>query len=338
MTHRVLLILFFLISLPVHADTLTMKDGSVLKGKVVSQEGRSLLFNTSYAGTINIKWEQVSKLETELPVKIMLVTDEVIEARYINNIDNGISQIKKENEKWKTAFKTENVSYINPDSWRLGLSYKLTGRANLSLKSQHGNTIKDELEIDAWMELRSKQDRYTFNADLENDTNKSSTTADNWIFSGKYDFFVSRQRYYGVQLMFERDKFKDLDLRSTFGPHVGHQFYESKAINLSMDIGLVQVDEKNIMADNKHYLAMNWNVNYDQYIWNDSLQLYHRDNGNWDWEKSNKVIFNSWTGFRFPLRSGVVASAEVEWEYDSKPKNDISTTDTTYRLKLGYQW
>lgn len=45
----------------------------------------------------------------------MLVTDEVIESRYINNIENGISQIKKEGKEWKTAFKTDNVAYINPD-------------------------------------------------------------------------------------------------------------------------------------------------------------------------------------------------------------------------------
>ncbi len=99
----------------VYADTLIMKDGSILKGQVESQEGKSIFFKTFYAGTIKIKWDQVSKLETEQPVKIMLVTDEVIESRYINNIENGISQIKKEGEEWKTAFKTDNVAYINPD-------------------------------------------------------------------------------------------------------------------------------------------------------------------------------------------------------------------------------
>ncbi len=321
-----------------YADTLTMKDGSVLKGQVESQEGKSLFFKTSYAGTIKIKWDQVSKLETEQPVKIMLVTDEVIESRYINNIANGISQIKKADEEWKTAFKTDNVAYINPDPWRLGQGFKISGRANFSLKSQHGNTIKDELDMDGIIEFRSQTERFTFSGNLEHDTNKDRTTADNWIFSSKYDYFTTKQRYYGLQLVFERDKFTDLDLRVTFGPHVGHQFYESRAMNLGVDIGMVKVDENNIETKDKDYLAMDWNVNYDQFIWDDIVQLYHKDNGLWDWEKSSKVVINSWTGFRIPLNSGIVASAEVEWEYDSKPKDDVSTTDTTYRVKLGYQW
>ncbi len=320
------------------ADTLTMKDGSVLMGKVISQEGKSLLFKTVYAGTINIKWDQVSKIETKEPVKLMLQNDELISTRYIKNIENGISQIKKQDEEWKTAFKTDNVAYINPDPWRLGKGYKITGRANFSLKSQLGNTIKDELEMDGLLELRSLKERYTFSGNLEYDTNKNSTTADNWVFSGKYDYFVSKQRYYGIQLTMERDKFTDLNLRTTIGPHVGHQFYEGKELNLGMDIGVVQVDENNIVADDTQFLAMNWNVNYDQFFWDDTIQLYHKNYGLWDWEKSNKITLNSWTGFRFPLRSGIVASAEVEWEYDSKPKDHISTLDTTYRFKLGYQW
>ncbi len=327
-----------LLSIAVKADTLTMNDGSVLIGEVLSQEGRSLLFKTSYAGTIKIKWDQVSKIQTKKPVKLMLQNDELISTRYVKNIENGISQIKKENEEWKTAFKTASVAYINPDPWRLGQGYKISGRANFSLKSQHGNTIKDELEMDGLLELRNLKERYTFSGNLEYDTNQDSTTADNWVFSGKYDYFVSRKRYYGVQLTLERDKFTDLDLRTTIGPHVGHQFYEGKELNLGMDIGVVQVDENNIVADDTQYLAMNWNVNYDQYFWDDTIQFYHKNYGLWDWEKSNKITLNSWTGFRFPLRSGIVASAEVEWEYDNKPKDNILTLDTTYRLKLGYQW
>jgi hypothetical protein len=42
--------------------------------------------------------------------------------------------------------------------------------------------------------------------------------------------------------------------------------------------------------------------------------------------------------FLFPLQSGIIASAEVELEYDSQPNTGDNKTDTTYRLKIGYQW
>jgi putative salt-induced outer membrane protein YdiY len=320
------------------ADTLVMKDGSILIGKILQQEKNTLKFETSYAGTLNIKWDQVKTFQTDKITTIMLVTDELVETRFVSNIDDGITQIKKEGEEWRTAFKSQNVAFINPDPWRLGDGYKITGTANLSIKSQKGNTVKDEFEMDGRLQLRSLKDRYTFTGTLENDNNQGTKTADNWLVNGKYDYFVDKRRYFGVVLSFERDIFTDLRLRTTLGPHVGHQFYESKALNLRIESGLVKVIEDRIDADDQDYLAINWYVNYDQFLFKDLTQFYHEQRGLWDVEKSGKMTFNSWTGFRFPLKSGVVASAEVELEYDSQPNDQVDKTDATYRLKIGYQW
>ena len=38
---------------------------------------------------------------------------------------------------------------------------------------------------------------------LENDNARGEKTADNWLFNGKYDYFLTRQRYFGVELSFE---------------------------------------------------------------------------------------------------------------------------------------
>ena len=132
------------------ADTLVMKDGSVLMGEILNQEKNILKFKTSYAGVINVTWDQVKTFQTDKPATIMLVTDELVKTKYISNIADGITQIKKEGEEWKTAFLSHNVTYINPDPWRLGQGYKTTARANVSLKSQHGNTIKDENWMVVW--------------------------------------------------------------------------------------------------------------------------------------------------------------------------------------------
>ncbi|WP_198263716.1 DUF481 domain-containing protein [sulfur-oxidizing endosymbiont of Gigantopelta aegis] len=315
-----------------------MNDGSVLIGTVLRQEKNTLKFKTTYAGTLDIKWDQVKNIQTDKVTTIMLVTDELIETRFVSNNDDGVTQIKKEGEEWRTAFKSKNVAFINPDSWRLGQGYKITGMANLSIKSQKGNTVKDELEMDGRIQFRSLKDRYTFTGTLENDNAQGTTTADNWLVNGKYDHFIDKRRYLGVVLSFERDVFTDLQLRTTIGPHIGHQFFETKALNLRTESGLVQVTEDRNDADDQDYLAINWYINYDQFFFKDLTQFYHEQRGLWDAEKTGKVTFNSWTGFRFPLKSGVVASAEVELEYDSKPNDQVDKTDATYRVKIGYQW
>ncbi len=336
---NIIIFLFFLGSSTCSiADTLIMKDGSVLNGKLLQQRKNTLKFKTSYAGTINVKWDQVKKLTADKAVTIMLVTDEVFSAQEISNIGDDISQIKKQDEQWHTAFKTHNVSYINPEPWRLGNGYKISANLNLSLKSQHGNTVKDEFDLDGELKFRSLTDRYIILAQLENDTSNKKTSADNWKLSSEYDYFVSKQRYYGALLYFERDRFTDLEMRTVLGPLAGRQYYESKELNLSTNVGMVKVYENNIKADDSDYMAFLWNVKYDQFVFDKFTQLYHRQTGIWDWEKTQKVTLNSWTGLRFPLNYGLVASTEVEWEYDSEPKQNVHKSDITYRFKLGYQW
>ena len=322
----------------VMADTLTMNDGSVLIGKVISQEKNTLKFKTSYAGTINIKWDQVKQFETDEPVTVMLVTDELISTKSVNNIANGTSQIRKEGSSWKNSFKTDSVAFINPDPWRLNQGYKISARANFALKSQHGNTTKDEIDMDGRLEFRSLQDRYIVSGKLENDTNKGKTTEDNWLITGKYDYFYTKKRYFGGKLSFERDRFTDLDLRTTLGLYAGHQFYESKALNLKAELGLSEVHENNIDADNYDYPAMDWGIDYDQYFFDDFAQFYHNHTGIWNLDDTDRMTLKSWTGFRFPLRFGVIASTEMELEYDSQPNESIDKTDITYRVKIGYEW
>jgi hypothetical protein len=73
-------------------------------------------------------------------------------------------------------------------------------------------------------------------------------------------------------------------------------------------------------------------------VLDDLLQRYHRQNGFWGVIGSTKLVWSSWTGLRVPLVAGVVASAELELEYDGEPAEDADKVDTTLRFKLGYRW
>ena len=83
------LALLLLIVAPLNADELLMKDGSRLIGKVVKQEDGTLDFETSYAGTIKVKWDQISELHTEEPVRVMLDNEELYETTDITREDGA---------------------------------------------------------------------------------------------------------------------------------------------------------------------------------------------------------------------------------------------------------
>jgi len=60
-----------------------MKNGDRLKGTVVSMTLGKLVFKTSYAGEITIKWDQVAKLTTEKPLEIYLRNEETLMGKVI---------------------------------------------------------------------------------------------------------------------------------------------------------------------------------------------------------------------------------------------------------------
>ena len=68
------------------------------------------------------------------------------------------------------------------------------------------------------------------------------------------------------------------------------------------------------------------------------MQFYHRHTGLWSMDDTGDLVWNTWTGLRFPLHWGFVASTEMQVEYDSGAAKNKDEVDTTYTLKLGYMW
>ena len=326
-----------LVVMPLSADELLMKDGSRLLGKVVKQEDGTLDFETSYAGTIKVKWDEVSELHASEPVQLMLENEELHEATDVVKTDDA-TVVTAVTDGTSVSIEQDAIAFINPEPWRYGEGYRFTGRLNAGMVYQRGNTVSDEIDIDGNLGLRWKDDRVTVYGQLEKDSNFGETTAQNWLLTGKYDHFLTEKFFYGANVGFEHDEFADLDLRSKIGPHIGYQFYERPTLNLSADAGIMYVNENFIESEDDDYMAFSWLIDFDWFVVPDHVQFYHRDNGLLSVEDVGDLVINSWTGFRFPLYMGIVASLEAEVKYDGGSPPDIDKVDTTYRAKLGYQW
>jgi hypothetical protein len=155
----------------------------------------------------------------------------------------------------------------------------------------------------------------------------------------EYNRFYSDKFYYGALSSVETDEFADLKLRTVLGPIVGYQFYKSYKRNLDVSTGVAYVREKTNLTDTTDPGLM-YRINYDQYVYKDWLQFYHRQIGLYKFEEEddNKFILKTWSGFRTSLIWGFVSSIEAQYDWDSNPAKDKGKSDTVYRLKLGYKW
>ena len=322
---------------PAMADEILMKDGSRLIGTVVKQSCSSILdFSTTYAGVIKIKWAEVSEVIIDQPMTLLLKNGETHQVSSAKGTQEGVATVA---DSGKTeTFTLSEIAYVNPEPWRLGEGWMWTGRVNTDLNHERGNSDKDEYEADFNMTFRRADDRVKFSGDYDREKSNDVLTDDDWRLNGRYDYFVDEKFFYGGTLGLEHDRFADLRLRTMIGPLAGYEFYESKAMNLEVAVGPMYVKEDFYDANNDDYVGFGWQFDFDRFLIPDRIQFYHRHNGLLQLDDVENLVWDAWTGLRFPIYAGIVASTEVQVEYDGGAQKGVDTTDTTYNIKLGYQW
>jgi putative salt-induced outer membrane protein len=69
---------FVFISIMVHADEITLKNGDHLTGEIVKSDGKTLSLKTEYAGTVEIDWKTITILRSEKPLYVQTGPKKVI--------------------------------------------------------------------------------------------------------------------------------------------------------------------------------------------------------------------------------------------------------------------
>ena len=328
---------------PVSADELLLRDGSRILGTIGKKANGVLEFKTSYAGTIKVKWAEIVEVRADEPFRVMLENDDIIMTTAIRNAEDVVTlETGTTEDPAPVEHAQSDIAFINPDAWRLGEGYKFTGRANFAYERQRGNTDTDEIDFDFDMTYRRLKDRFVaygeLERDVDNDRDKDQATDDNWKLTTKYHRFITKKWFWGGAVGLDADDKADRELRAVAGPLVGYQFFESRPINLRTEVGLVRVHEEFKNQSDNNYTAAAWAIDFDKYLFDEFMQFYHRQNGLFSFEDASDVIWNTWTGFRFPLVYGFVASTELQTEYDGDAAEEADDLDTTFLLKLGYAW
>ena len=328
---------------PLAADELLMRDGSRILGTIVKKDNGVLEYKTSYAGVIKVKWAEIEEVRADEPFRVMLKNEEIVMTTAIRNTDDVVTlETGTREAPAPVELAQSDIAFIKPEAWRLGEGYKFTGRANFAYERQRGNSDTDELDFDFEMTYRRLKDRFVafgeLERDVDNDRDKDQATDDNWKISTRYHRFIDKKLFWGGVLSADADDKAERELRLVAGPLVGYQFFESRPMNLRVELGLTRVHEEFKNESENNYTAGGWAINFDKYLFDEFMQFYHRQNGLISFDDYNDIIWDTWTGFRFPLVYGFVASTELQTEYDGDAAENADDLYTTFLLKLGYEW
>lgn len=319
-----------------HADQVALKDGSVIVGSVDFLKEGTVTVETSFAGTIEIPWDQIQSVETAEDKPIHLDDGSVIQGTIVRQDDGSLEVVRG---KGRSSFEigVDEIVAIDPPAPPEPKPPKWKGKVVGSMTLNQGNTELLNSGITLDMSRRGRVDRYTFKAAYYYAEDESESTRDEQNLSGKYDYFFNERLYAYFNSRFDRDAIKELDLRTSAGLGAGYQLLETDIYNLFGEAGLSYVNEDyEADSDDQDYIAGRLASHFDWWIIEERLQLSNnielltgiQDLNDWLLIADLMLSYN-WTE-QWSLNGG------VRLDYDNTPAVGQEREDIEYILGVGY--
>lgn len=318
----------------VKADEILLNNGDRITGKIMTMEEGKLTVETSYAGKIIVQWSAVANLKTDEALKVVL-SDKTSLQGITEDSEEGKMKLKLGKIVETVSFDLGEVASLNPE---LKPAVKLKGHVNVGLNATSGNSNTESQHADGEFAARTEQNRYTFGAELNRVEDDGEKTVDNSMGYLKYDHFLSPQWFLYSNALFEKDTFKDLNMRTGIGIGAGRQFIESPLMNLFLESGLTYINEDFDQGDDDSYSSGRWSLSFDKYFLDKIVQFFHFHEGLVGLEDTDKLIIRTRTGLRLPFYNSFNFTAQYNYDWEKTPSPGREKSDKMYIFTLGYQW
>ena len=311
-------------------DTLRLKNGDVLSGTITGFDATGAALTTPY-GTFNIPMMQISGIESPRyampepePEPIAVIEPPVpapapVEALATTEPAAG------------TPDEAEDKTGLWGAEW--------SGNANAGLNFDRGNSDSESYNADAKVKGQWDKHRVSFGVDYDYEKDNDTLTTDERQLNGAYDYFFAEKWFWQNQLSLEQDKIEDLNLRTQFNSGLGYQFYDRDDLTLDVVLGPgYRHEDYDAAGGDTSSMTAHWSLGYEQKFYDDWLRVYHNHDLSAPTEDMNAYLFESDSGVKIPLKAGIIATAGVEFDWNNDPAQGNVEDDTTYSLKLGYEW
>jgi len=331
------LTLFYFFTSQVYADEIFLDNGDRITGKIITMEEGRLTITTSYAGDISVTWAEIASVKTDSHIQVLL-NDGTFLQGIIKESDEKEIRLEIDSIAETVSFHLANVKSINPAPVDIEPIVKLKARFNLGSTLAKGNTETESQHFDGEFVARTEKNRYTVGAEINRVEDDGEQTVNNSIGYIKYDHFVTNKWFLYSNALFEKDRFKDLNLLTALGMGAGYQILESQSINLSGEAGLTYINKDFDNAPDEGYPAGRWAVNFDKYFFDKFIQFFHFNEGFLGVEDTDDILIRSRTGFRIPVYKAFNVTFQINYDWDKRPSPGLKKTDWMYILTLGYQF
>jgi putative salt-induced outer membrane protein YdiY len=318
------------------ADTVKLKNGDVLTGRIVDVIGGKVTLKTDAAGDVKIDLAQVDTISTDAPITIELKDGTIIVVKAAAAKD-GRLVVEGEGVERRELVLADVVSVNKP-------SRRWTGNLLGAGTWTRGNSESTAISVDAHAENRGDVDRITADAWYRATRTKDETTGDESTSvrrtgaAAKYDcFFAETKAYAYGNTLAEKDAIADIDLRFIAGAGAGCQIADTPNTKFSGEAGLAWLYENysggtDTASDPTVRVATRFQHDFNEHVQLfDDFDAYKALNGS-DWLVHNKG------GLREKLTGSLFAQQWIESTWDSTPAAGKERRDVIYYVGIGWSF
>jgi len=307
------------------ADILHLQNGDRLTGEVLFQSPKTIRFQTNF-GVVYVPVDTIKQIETQdKALDDFIVQQNVKEDKPIISGPTTLMrrQLAREADK-------ENAKFLGAE-W--------SGMVNLGGELETGNIDSETIAFDTTLRANwADAHRLTLGFDYIRQEEDDVKVDDDREITATYDFFVRDKWFWNNSLSYEEEPVNLLEHRLEVISGLGYQFFDDDFKTLEITLGLSHEREKFEDEKADESWGSHWTLDYEHRLFTDALRLFHNHDWNAPSDDLSAFLFESETGVRIPLRAGLLATGEVEFDWDNDPTTGQQEDDTTYSLKLGYEW
>ena len=337
MLSRTLLCLVVMcLAAPVFADTVWLKNGDRLSGKIKVFDGGKLLIQTEYAGAVPIDWKQVKTLESdqELLVKQDAWTGE--KAKSLQAAEDG-SVTLVNGEAPKTVALASIQQLIKPKPLVEDMVWK--GNVDVAMDYKRADKDTDDYDLDFKTTARHGAWRHHAEGEYNREFQNDVVTTDNWTAEYALDYFISDKWYWQGRLTYNRDRVEDISRQRTVGTGPGYQFWDDElgAFSLGSLLNRTDYEYSDGTKDNFYSLAMKWD--YNRYLMGKTVSFFTNGELGKSLEGTSDYSLDSEIGLRYKVTEW--ASLNLKAEKDligSSSGSDNALNKTRYTFGFGVTW
>lgn len=322
------------------ADRVRTIDGAELTGTITLIDKGVIHLETSYAGTLKIKQDQVASFESDEPRVVRLASGSVM-AGPISSDAKGTIRIKSEDGVLETSTAKVTTAW-SPDAedpevvrnrreWRYQAGVDLTGRSGNSERFALGSNLRAE--------LKGPNDTLAFFFAYEQAEENGNKTEDRTAGGGSYESFFSPIFGWYVRTELEADRIDRIGLRSTNAGGLSYRLINKDHQSLIARSGLgYRYTSFTNTTDDESSATLDFGLAHT-FRYNDLFRMQNEltyvpaidDFGNY------RVVHDS--GIEVPVGSGESWKLRfgIRNEYLSETSAD-EKLDTSYYTRMIYSW